>query len=255
MSANHRIPSPSGLYHAMMRGVNRTDLFVDDQDREFFLEHARETAERTGARVLAFALMGNHVHFLIEADPDQLSAFFRLLGGRYARRFNLRHQRVGHLFQGRFKSIPVNDIKYLATVVAYIHLNPVRGGLASDPADYQWSSRGVSRHGARLADVKRLAEWVPLETLRRVEKAFLAADQAATDPFAPPPMGRPPKPADDAARALRSVCGVSDPAAFGALAPAEQSRTVAELGDLGLSQREIARVVGWTRHAVRVTLG
>jgi putative transposase len=96
--------------------------------------------ERYGWLLYAYCLMGNHNHLVIETPRPNLSLVMRQLNGLYALRFNLRHRRVGHLFQGRFRSILVESESYLLAVCRYVVLNPVRAGLCNDPADWPWSS-------------------------------------------------------------------------------------------------------------------
>jgi REP element-mobilizing transposase RayT len=176
----------------MVRGVARAPVFRDQRDYRRYLATARTVLDLTDARVLAYALMPNHAHFLIEADLANLTAFFRRLGTRYAGYFNKRHDRVGHLFQDRFKSKPVETDAYLTTAVAYIHLNPVRAGLARDVLSYPWSSRAAWRRPDGLTDVDRLTELVGMAALRQAEADAVASPEAVPDPFAARRPGRPP---------------------------------------------------------------
>ena len=139
MSRAPRKPSQSEIYHVVARGVGRQIIFEDEKDRSFYLRLLGRELKSCEIDLLAWCLMDNHVHLLVRADLSGLSEMMRSLGSEYAMYFNKRHDRVGHLFQDRFKSEPVESDTYLLTVVRYIHQNPVKAGLAST-CDYRWSS-------------------------------------------------------------------------------------------------------------------
>lgn len=144
MPRTARAPSASGIYHAMARGVNRQRIFTCDGDKERYLDCLWTSSEARDVSVHAYCLMENHVHLLIRQDGEfPIGEFFRSLGTRYAGWFNVTYGRVGHLFQGRFKSKPVETDGYLIAVVRYIHLNPVQAAMCSSPADYRFSSYRV----------------------------------------------------------------------------------------------------------------
>lgn len=133
-------------YHVMCRGDRREAIFRDDTDRERFLETLWECCERTGWRIHSYVLMGNHYHFLLETPEPNLVAGMRWFQGTSTARFNARHRVCGHLFQGRYKALPVDteDHGYFLQVSSYIHLNPARAHLvdaSKAPLDaYPWSS-------------------------------------------------------------------------------------------------------------------
>src|ERR1035437_3085187 len=140
MSRPQRIGYSGALYHLTLRGSARGEIFLDDTDREIFLNVLGAVVERFGWRIHAYCLMGNHYHLLAETPQPNLSHGMRWLNGVYTQRFNRRHERVGHVFQGRFKSILVERDSYLLELARYIVLNPVRAGLANAPDRWCWSS-------------------------------------------------------------------------------------------------------------------
>ena len=132
---------PDGIYHITVRGNNRQTIFCDEADFQRYLLELHRCRKGWPHRVLAFALMPNHVHLLLEASPTiALSEVMRELSLGYTRYFNKRHRRVGQLYQGRFYSNLVDRDAYLLEVTRYIHLNPVRAHLVQRPAQYPWSS-------------------------------------------------------------------------------------------------------------------
>ena len=135
-----RTKSNLNMYHVMLRGINRQDIFEDDEDRRYFMESVRICKEIAQFRLHAFCLMANHVHFLIEAAGEPLEIIFKRIGSRYVGWYNRKYQRVGHLFQDRFKSEPVETAAYFMTVLRYILQNPMKAGMENRPGSYRWSS-------------------------------------------------------------------------------------------------------------------
>ena len=136
-----RKSSESSIYHVIQRGVGKQILFEDDEDRTFYLAMARRFAEDQPESdpILAWCLMSNHVHLLLHMELSELSRFMKRLGTTYARYFNERHSRAGHLFQDRFRSEPVEDPRGLLCVARYIHNNPQAAGICAREK-YRWSS-------------------------------------------------------------------------------------------------------------------
>lgn len=135
-----RIEFPGALYHLTSRGDRREAIFADDQDRATFLTLLGDACERFDAFVMAYCLMGNHYHLVLSTRSANLSRLMRHLNGVYTQRYNRRHDKTGHVFQGRFKAVLVDRDAYLLTVCRYVDLNPVRAGLVLHPQDWSWSS-------------------------------------------------------------------------------------------------------------------
>ena len=135
-----RIEYPGAVWHVTARGNERKNIFRSDADRRLLLEFLGEAVRRFDWIVHTYVLMSNHYHFVIETPRPTLSRGMQWLNGRYAQRFNKRHHRVGHLFQGRFKGFVIEDSEYLNDVLRYVVLNPVRAGMVARPEEYRWSS-------------------------------------------------------------------------------------------------------------------
>lgn len=138
-----RIEFPGATYHITSRGNAKQTVFYDDRDSWCFLSVLEDVAKRSRWFVYAYCLMPNHYHLLVETVDKSLSSGMRLLNSVYGQRFNRNHSRVGHVLQGRFKSIVVDKEAYLLELARYIVLNPVRAGIASKPDDWKWSSYGA----------------------------------------------------------------------------------------------------------------
>jgi len=140
MPRKPRIHYPGALYHVMLGGNGGCDVFADAKDRYRFFLLLQEMVERFGCRVYAYSLMDTHIHLALQVGEVELSKVMQNLSSRYTRWSNRRHQKTGHLFQGRYKAILVEEDAYLLQLVSYLHLNPVRAGMTADPADFSWSS-------------------------------------------------------------------------------------------------------------------
>jgi putative transposase len=146
MPRQARLDTPGTLHHVMIRGIERSPIFKDDQDRQDFISRMGMLAQETGTKILAWALMSNHVHLLFFSGSSGISKFMRRLLTGYALRYNRRHQRNGHLFQNRYKSIICEEESYLLELVRYIHLNPLRAAVVKSMEElegYRWSGHMI----------------------------------------------------------------------------------------------------------------
>ena len=135
-----RIEFAGALYHITSRGDKKADIYLDDDDREAFLVTLNEVCERFNWVIHAYCLMDNHYHLLVETPESNLSLGMRQLNGVYTQRFNRKHKRVGHVYQGRFKAIIVQKEDYLMELSRYIVLNPVRARMVRTANQWPWSS-------------------------------------------------------------------------------------------------------------------
>jgi len=140
MARAWRIEYEGALYHVLSRGNNRSDIVFEDSDRQLFLDSLEELAERFKIDILAYVLMDNHYHLLLRTQRGNLSKSMQWFGATYTKRINVKHNRSGHLFQGRFKNMLVENDAYLLQLSYYIHRNPLRAGLVKRLASYTWSS-------------------------------------------------------------------------------------------------------------------
>lgn len=145
MARKVRVEFEGALYHVMCRGDRRENIFEDDSDRARFLETLAQVCQRTGWRIHAYVLMSNHYHWLLETPQANLVAGMRWFQSCFTVRYNVRHRKAGHLFQGRYKAVLVEPEAsgYFAAVADYIHLNPARAGLIGKRdalRHYRWSS-------------------------------------------------------------------------------------------------------------------
>lgn len=157
MARKPRIHYPGAFYHVMLRGNGKQIIFHDKNDISRFEEILSQGLEKHNLRLYAYCWMKNHVHMAIQVSDIPLSKMMQSLSQRYTGWFNHRYDRVGHLFQGRYKAILLDREGYLLEIIRYIHLNPVRAELVADPLEYPESS-----HRAYLSPDKA-SQWLSID--------------------------------------------------------------------------------------------
>ncbi len=149
MPRKSREISPTGVYHVMVRGINRCDIFMDDQDRRKFVKTLRSVTAPVDkdknplppyCNIHAYCLMDNHVHLLLAEGAESVGEVMKRISVAYVSYFNKRYERIGTLFQGRFRSEPVGDAGYFIRLLRYIHQNPLEAQMVTNVNDYWWSS-------------------------------------------------------------------------------------------------------------------
>ena len=142
MPRKSRQDQAGAAHHVFPRGNNRDDIFRDDGDRQTFLVILKGVVEAYGWRLIAYCLMRNHFHLVVQTPLPNLASGMQRLLGIYATHFNRRYARSGHVFKRPFKSEPIKDELQLAVAIEYVASNPVRAQLCEDAADWRWSSHG-----------------------------------------------------------------------------------------------------------------
>ncbi len=146
----------SGLYHIMLRGINRQNIFHNDEDCLRFIETLQKVKVNDNYSLIAYCLMNNHVHILLQEKKEELSKIIKRIGISYAWWYNRKYKLVGHLFQDRYRSEGIDSDSQLLSVARYIHNNPAKAGLVINAEDYKWSSckvySGKKDYPASLTD-------------------------------------------------------------------------------------------------------
>jgi REP element-mobilizing transposase RayT len=167
---------PNAFYHVLSRGNERKEIFRDEKDHLRFLDTLGKMVERFKLEVHAYVLMKNHFHLLLHTNEANLSRAIQWLGVSYSVWFNRKHQRSGHLFQGRFKSFLIENDRYFTAMCLYIHGNPLRAGIVKKLSDYWWSSYQA------YADKRHEISWLTTELVLGIyggsRKRFLRAQRA-----------------------------------------------------------------------------
>jgi putative transposase len=154
MPRQARRKSGSGVYHVIVRGVNKQTIFEEDQDKVKYLEIVKRYKEISKYQIYSYCLMDNHIHLLIKESPEEtISTAIKRISSSYVYWYNMKYDRCGHLFQERFKSENVETRAYFLTVLRYIHQNPVKAGLATNTFECQWTSINEYVNGANMVDI------------------------------------------------------------------------------------------------------
>ena len=230
----------------MLRGINRQVIFEDDGDRRYFICVLGECKKVSGFKLHAFCLMANHVHLLIEPSEEPLEIIFKRIGTRYATWYNRKYQRVGHLFQDRFRSENVDTDSYYMTVLRYILQNPMKAGMESCPGSYRWSSYLAYEQGSgSLTDTdyakKLFASQEALISFLRESND----DQALDEPRYQWRLSD-----EEATEVMHRVTGCSSVSAFQQLDSAIRKEYVRRMYLEKMSMDQIARFAGMSKTTV-----
>ena len=246
MPRQARKHAESGIYHVMLRGINQQLVFEDEEDNEKFLWILKECKEVSGYKLLAYCLMGNHIHLLIKEGMEPLEQIFKRIGGRFVYWYNIKYRRVGHLFQDRFKSEPVENDEYLLSVIRYIHQNPVKAGICKNAEDYPYSSWKENLTEPWIVDVSYTHTILTQEDLIEYHKQL--GEEKCLD--------LPEKPiirlTDERAKKMMiERTGCESVADFQRLTPANREKAIQKLRKEHLSLRQISRLTGVSLMIIR----
>ncbi|MEW6273868.1 MAG: transposase [Bacillota bacterium] len=178
MGRSPRIEFAGAMYHVIQRGNNGEFIFVLPEHKEFLLEMLRHAVYADGLDIFAYVIMNNHFHLAVRTNIKPLSKVMHRLNTRYSRYYNRKLGRTGHIFEGRYKAVPIENEQYLLAVVRYIHRNPVRAGLCAGVADYKWSSDADYRgEGKGFVHTKQLLDILDDVPGRAFKKYVLLMEQ------------------------------------------------------------------------------
>ena len=246
MPRHARQLAESGIYHVMLRGVNRDAIFLDDEDCLRFLLALGQAKDASGCSVLAYCLMPNHAHLVLRTREEPIGVVIKRLGVRYAGWFNRKYGRIGHLFQDRFKSLPVEDDAYFVTLLRYVWNNPVEAGLVALPEEYIWSSRRLLGRESPLVDGGQLRRLLPADPLTWLTSTAQSPTEEVAKRVRQPRHSQ-----EQVAELLRRACGAGTPEDFLRLDPWVKQRAIRELRTRSVAYAQIARATGQSTSSVR----
>lgn len=241
-----RAKSKSGTHHIMLQGINQQVIFKDEEDYHAFLERLGKYADDTGCQVYAWCLMPNHVHLLVQSENSDISTLMRKLGAGFVYWYNRKYNRIGSLFQDRFKSEQVEGEQYLLTVLRYIHLNPVKAGMCTSPDDHLFSSY----HAYTAPQLKQFTHTSLILSLMSLEE-FKAFHQAGHEDQCMDlkPITRIRD--DEAEQIIRLIIGHTNAGDFQAMERSQRDEYLRHLKERGLTIRQIERLTGINRGVVQ----
>ena len=238
----------SGYYHVIMRGINRQLIFEDETDYHVFLSLLKRCRKEESITICAYCLMSNHVHLLLNSPAENLSAFVKKLGVHYVAYFNSKYDRVGHLFQDRFRSEPIEDEAYLLTVFRYILRNPEKAGLCK-ASEYSWSSYSLYGKENHLTDTSVFHDYLGDYSHYQV---FMEADISDASVMEYNPR----RPCDDtrAAREAMRRLQLKSLSDLQKCSKETRNQAIKILRSEGISERQIPRITGFSRGLIRKAL-
>lgn len=241
MSYAVRKAAESGFYHVTLRGNGRQLLFNDESDYRAFLGMASDECAARGVVIIAYCLMGNHVHLILRIDPEKngietLSSAMHVLALKFARRFNAKTGHVGHVFQGRFGSKPIEDDAYLLEAVRYVHANPETGGICA-LEEYPWSSYREYRGVQEFIDPT-----IVLEMLGGSDAFAAFCRESPALAYRAPGGARVAQ--EEMLAVARAALGDGEPRDVAGLPPAARDRAISRMRAAGLSIRQVERLTG-----------
>ncbi len=251
MARQARQKSSTGIYHILLRGINRQVIFEDDEDKKKFLECVSFYKADCHYEVYGYCQMDNHIHLVIKENGNDIGAIMKRIGVRYVAWYNRKYYRCGHLFQDRFQSEPVETDSYLLTVLCYIHQNPVRAGLIQSLSE-EWSSSYSAYFEANsLVDSSYILKMFSSddEDARRQFNRFM---QAADDVVPNLVYKEPVLLRDEEARVLiQQLTNIRTPLELQTMKKPDRDEMLRKIKQIeGLSTRQIARLTGISQSVI-----
>ena len=240
--------SKSGIYHIMLRGINKQQIFNDDEDKERFIKTLKKYKAISGYKIYAYCLMNNHIHILLKVEKESLELILKRIAGSYVYWYNWKYERIGHLFQDRFKSEPVENDEYFLTVLRYIHQNPVKASICKNIADYKYSSyKEYISNKKELVDVEFAFSILEDTDFQKFNNEinedkcldFNEESIRMTD--------------EKAKEAIKEISGLKEPCEFMELNATERDEYIKKFKARGISIRQISRLTGISFGLVRKT--
>lgn len=250
MPRKARIISSTGIYHIILRSVNQQIIFEEDSDYHKFLHILFDCQKKYDFDIYAYCLMSNHIHILINDKNCRLSSIFQSIGTRFARWYNQKYLRFGHLFQERFISRPVENSQYFLYVIMYIHNNPVKSDLCRFATDYKWSSAGAYYGRKDLMVDTSLAEFI-VGSKELLLKSFARPDPDYDEVDFIQTGVQPRYYIDEMALAIfKTITNCKSPSDIQHMSKTVRNEMIRELSRNSLSYNQIARFCGITKSTV-----
>jgi putative transposase len=245
-----RKKSKSGVYHIMLRGINRQTIFEDEEDKGRFIYILLKCVQKSNANLYAYCLMDNHVHLLLQETEEPISSIIKRISSSYVLWYNHKYSRCGHLFQERFKSENVETATYFRKVLRYIHQNPLKAGLSTNVFKCKWTSiHEYSNPDSILSITESLHLFSPDQTKSLILfKDYMnkSADDKCMDDT--PRL----KKTDEEIKFYLKTIGIPNASELQQMNKEKRNVILEELKGLaGVSERQLSRITGISRTVIR----
>jgi len=243
MPRQPRRKSESGIYHVMIRGINRQTIFFDSDDHTKFLELLALYKEGTCSLIYAYCIMQNHVHLLVKSN--EVSNYMRKVGAGYAFWYNWKYDRSGSLFQDRFKSVPVDNDEYFLTVLRYIHQNPTSAKIVNNIEDHKYNSYCdyITDNNDRLVDKDFVLSMLPI-------KQFINYHNESSSDVHMDILDNHRVNDETAREIILAITGINHHSGFQLLDIPKRNQFLKEMKQNGLTIRQIERLTGLGRSII-----
>ena len=244
MPRRGRSVSGTGIYHVMLRGINKQVIYKDDEDNEKMLQTLLKVKTVSACKIFAYCLMMNHCHIAIKVEDEGLGQIFKRLGSRYVYWYNTKYNRIGHLFQDRYKSESIENDRHLLAVIRYIHQNPLKAGIVKDLSDYPWSSHNEYIRYPKIVDTEYIYSIMDKNDFKNfcmqesVEKAL--EDEQKQIRISD----------TEAKKRINEICGSSNTSEIQQQDSSEKRLHLRKLKEAGMSIRQINRLTGISKSIV-----
>ncbi|MCF6138808.1 transposase [Pseudalkalibacillus berkeleyi] len=251
MPRRARRKSSSGIYHVILRGINRQTIFEDAEDKKRFVKTLKKYKDICHFKLYSYCLMNNHIHLLLKEMEEPISDTIKRISSSYVYWYNMKYDRCGHLFQARYKSECVEDSAYFLTVLRYIHQNPVKAGIEKDVFECEWTSMGEYLHETNIVDVDKA---IGFYSVNREEsmKLFIEHmkqsndDQCMDDSYVNVRVD------DHVVRKYLSELGVKNVSSLQQMDRVDRNAVLAELKELeGVTNGQLSRVSGISKSVIQ----
>jgi putative transposase len=255
MPRGPRVKSISGIYHIMLRGANRQEIFHDDMDCMRFLEIIEKYKMVSGMKVYAWCLMNNHVHLLLKEGIEDLSITMKRIGVSYVTYYNLKYNTTGHLFQDRFRSENVESNVILFRVIRYIHQNPVKAGIVKRTDEWRWSSctgyYGKNPHPRNLVDIDFILKKLSTDITNAKQLFQEFNERKSNDQYLEDTVGEKRLSDDEARLEIKELLGAIEIAQVKSLPRIKRNEVLRRVRYTnGLSLRQAARILGVSHNLI-----
>jgi REP element-mobilizing transposase RayT len=250
MPRGARKKSNTGIYHVVLRGINKQRIFEDEQDYRKFLETIKTNKDKSGYTLFAYCLMSNHIHLLMKEGNEPIGNTFRRVGATFVYWYNWKYSRRGHLFQDRYKSEVVETDSYFLTVLRYIHQNPSKAGIVKEIDRYHWSSYQEYTTKQEICDttfaLKMFSEdyqealelWQKFNHTENNDQCLEYDDGTRLNDL-------------EATGLIQSIVGVKIPIEIQRYEKQKRNLVIKKLKEQGLPTRQIARLTGISYGVIR----
>ncbi|WP_432406905.1 transposase [Wukongibacter sp. M2B1] len=251
MGRRARDKSSTGIYHIMLRGINRQDIFNDDEDRRKFIETLEKYKEISQCEIYGYCLMSNHIHLLIKEGKESIGNTMKRIGVSYVYWYNIKYERYGHLFQGRYKSEKVEDDKYLMVVLRYIHQNPLKARMVDTVDEYKWSSYSdYIEMKSTLINMCFIYNILSDDSNKAIKMFQEFMNEENKDKCLDYNSRRSRITDEDARKIMKKIIKSDNPQVLQQISKVQRDAIIREFKEMGISIRQLARITGLGRSVI-----